>query len=158
MISRLDRLIAAAIAFPHFRRLVGRSDLGCGTFDVFQRHRAVGPGSSDGGEVDAKFLRTFARAGETALRSGVTAAVPPAFFGAVFAGFKGVASGVPTGIFSPGWNNSSATVPSCQHSTSTAALVVSTTATTCPFLMTSPGCTFHSSRVVSSMSARAPGA
>jgi hypothetical protein len=45
-------------------------------------------------------------------------------------GSRKVASTVPTGTFSPGATFSSQTVPSCQISTSTAALEVSTTATT----------------------------
>src|SRR3990167_2189020 len=64
-----------------------------------------------------------------------------------------LAIGVPTGTLAPGSISNSKTSPSCQHSTSTAALAVSTTAITWPRLTVSPGLIRHSSSVPSSMSA-----
>ena len=73
--------------------------------------------------------------------------------GAGSSGARIVAKGVPTLTVSPIGTSSSCTTPSCQHSISTAALVVSTTATTCPRVTMSPGFTSHSLSVPSSMSA-----
>ena len=68
-----------------------------------------------------------------------------------------VASAVPTGTTVPGSTSSSPTTPSTKLSTSTAALEVSTTATTSPLCTLSPGFTSHSRRVPSSMSAPSDG-
>ena len=68
-------------------------------------------------------------------------------------GSSSVARGVPTATVCPTGTSNSCTTPSCQHSISTAALVVSTTATIWPRVTVSPGLTRHSSRVPSSMSA-----
>ncbi len=64
---------------------------------------------------------------------------------------------VPTGTLSPGPIASSQTVPGSQISTSIAVLLVSTTATTSPFFTSSPGLTFHSISVPSSISAPSDG-
>jgi hypothetical protein len=64
---------------------------------------------------------------------------------------------VPTGSVSFGSCTSSRIVPSSQISTSIADLDVSTTATTSPFFTRSPGLTFHSSSVPSSISAPSEG-
>ncbi len=72
-------------------------------------------------------------------------------------GASSLAKTVPTGTFSPACTSSSVTTPSCQISTSTAALEVSTTATTWPRLTASPGFTCQVSSVPSSMSAPSEG-
>jgi hypothetical protein len=76
--------------------------------------------------------------------------VPAAFAGRVS---PAASSSAITGIFCPTSAISWWTLPSCQLSTSTAALLVSTMATTWPFFTVSPTPTFHSSSVPSSMSA-----
>lgn len=67
------------------------------------------------------------------------------------------ARGVPTGTRVPGGTSSCPTVPDSKHSTSMAALSVSTTATTSPLRTRSPGPTSHSCNTPSSMSAPSEG-
>ncbi len=88
-------------------------------------------------------------AAAAATRAGSGAGASPGFS----PGARNSAITVPTGIVVPGSTSSRSTVPSCQVSTSTAAFVVSTTATTSPFFTASPGFTFHSRSLPSSMSA-----
>src|SRR6266545_3361352 len=67
------------------------------------------------------------------------------------------ASGVPTGTDWPSGTRSRSMTPDSKHSTSTAALAVSTTATMSPLWTVSPGLISHSTTVPASMSAPSEG-
>ena len=126
--------------------------------DTHLRRLAVAAGWA--ASVGARSVGSGARAGAPASASGAAAeraAVAATGSTVASSGGCNVASRVPTRIFWPGCTASSSTTPSLQISTSTAALEVSTTATTWPRCTRSPGFMRHSRRVPESMSAPSAG-
>ena len=94
------------------------------------------PGAAAVGAAGDVTATAAAAAGAGTARSASTCALTCS---EVSLASRSTAITVPTGISAPGSTSSSSTVPSCQHSTSIAALVVSTTATMSPFFTWSPG-------------------